>query len=171
MCFPPECLGSGPYSILNNLNKRSPKDIYIPRICVAMTVCWMILLFFPPWFQMYISIPITNSLIEFDFIMIAVTIIGIFMAFWNKVILVRQICPLNFSAPGHSSWILIEHATFGLFYVMFRFSTRIWYRGVLRFATDCPWGVWCRGLTTCPLYIGPLFGNLVWNESRFVRLK
>ena len=25
----------------------------------------------------------------------------------------------------------------------------------------CPCGVWCRGLTTCPLYVGPLFGNLV----------
>ena len=46
-------------------------------------------------------------------------------------------------------------------YVMFTFLTRIFYRGVPGFATDCPWGVWCRGLTTCPLYVGPLFGNLV----------
>ena len=38
------------------------------------------------------------------------------------------------------------------------------------FATDCPGGVWCRGLTTCPLSVGPLFGNLVWNDSRFVSL-
>ena len=33
--------------------------------------------------------------------------------------------------------------------------------GVPGFATDCPCSVWCRGLTTCPLYVGPLFGNLV----------
>ena len=39
--------------------------------------------------------------------------------------------------------------------------TRILYRGVPGFATDCPCGVWCRGLTICPLYVGPLFGNLV----------
>ena len=27
--------------------------------------------------------------------------------------------------------------------------------GVPGFATDCPCGVWCRGLTTCLLYVGP----------------
>ena len=50
----------------------------------------------------------------------------------------------------------IEHVTFGLLYVMFRFSTRIFYGGVPGFATDCHCGVWCRGLTTCLLYVGPL---------------
>ena len=29
------------------------------------------------------------------------------------------------------------------------------------FATDCPWGAWCRELTTSLQYVGPLFGNLV----------
>ena len=37
----------------------------------------------------------------------------------------------------------------------------IFYRGVPGFTTDCPCGVWWRGLTTCLLYVGPLFGNLV----------
>ena len=55
----------------------------------------------------------------------------------------------------------IEHVSFGLLYVMFTFPTRIFYRGVPSFTTDCPCDVWCRGLTTCPLYVGPLFGNLV----------
>ena len=55
----------------------------------------------------------------------------------------------------------IGHIFFGLLYVMFTFPTRIIYRGVPGFATDCPSGVWCRGLTTCSLYVGPLFGNLV----------
>ena len=32
----------------------------------------------------------------------------------------------------------IEHVTFGLPYVMFRFSSRMLYRGVPGFATDCP---------------------------------
>ena len=55
----------------------------------------------------------------------------------------------------------IEHVTFGLLYVMFTFPTRTFYRGVQGFASDCPCGVWCRGLTTCLLYVGPLFENLV----------
>ena len=47
------------------------------------------------------------------------------------------------------------------FIVMFRFSTRIFYRGVPGSVTDCSCGVWCRGLTTCLLYVGPLF----WKSS------
>ena len=34
------------------------------------------------------------------------------------------------------------------------------YRGVPGCATDCPCGVWCRGLTICLLYVGQIFGNL-----------
>ena len=45
--------------------------------------------------------------------------------------------------------------------VMFTFPTRIFYRAVPGFAIDCPCGVWCREFTTSPLYVGPLFGNLV----------
>ena len=59
----------------------------------------------------------------------------------------------------------IEHITFERLYVMLRFSTGISYRGVPGFTTACPCGVWWRGLTTCLLYVGPLFGNLVWNDS------
>ena len=50
----------------------------------------------------------------------------------------------------------IEHITVGLLYVMFTFPSRIFYRGVPGFATDCPCGVWCHGLTTCLLYVGLL---------------
>ena len=64
----------------------------------------------------------------------------------------------------------IEHVTFGLLYVMFTFLTETFYMGVPSFATDCPCGVWCHVLATCPLYVGPLFGNLVWNDSKFVSL-
>ena len=44
------------------------------------------------------------------------------------------------------------------------------YREVPGFAADCPYGVWCRGLTTCPLRVGPLFGNKNKNDSNFVSL-
>ena len=39
--------------------------------------------------------------------------------------------------------------------VIFKFPSRIFCRRVPGFATDCPCGVWCRGLTTCLLYVGP----------------
>ena len=47
-----------------------------------------------------------------------------------------------------------EHVTFGLLCVIFKFPSRIFCRRVPGFATDCPCGVWCRGLTTCLLYVG-----------------
>ena len=40
------------------------------------------------------------------------------------------------------------------------YSQRVFYKGVPGFATDCLCGVWCRGLTTCFLYVIPLFGKL-----------
>ena len=64
----------------------------------------------------------------------------------------------------------IRHGPIGPFYVTSRYSSRIFYRGVSCFATDCPWGVWCRGLTTCLLYVGPLFENLLLNNSWAVDL-
>ena len=48
-----------------------------------------------------------------------------------------------------------EHVTFGLLCVTFKFPSRLFCRRVPGFATDCPCGVWCRGLTTCLLYVGP----------------
>ena len=63
----------------------------------------------------------------------------------------------------------IQH-TIRLLYATSIYSTRIFYRGVSGFATDCPCGVWCRGLTTCLLYVGPLFGYLLLNNSWAVGL-
>ena len=37
-------------------------------------------------------------------------------------------------------------------------------------ATDCPCDVWCRGLTTCLLHVGPPFGNRFFNTSWAVGL-
>ena len=62
----------------------------------------------------------------------------------------------------------IEHVTFGLLYVMFTFPAGIFSRGVPGFATACPCSIWCCGLTTCFLHVGPLFGNLVKIDSRSV---
>ena len=42
-----------------------------------------------------------------------------------------------------------------LYSVFLKKTSRIFCRRVPGFATDCPCGVWCRGLTTCLLYVGP----------------
>ena len=47
---------------------------------------------------------------------------------------------------------------------------RIFPTGVPGFATDCPCGVWCRGLTTCFLYVSPPFANMFLYDSRSVKL-
>ena len=64
----------------------------------------------------------------------------------------------------------IQNGTIGSLYVTSRYSNRIFYRGFSGFATDCPCGVWCRRLTTCLLYIGPLFRNRLLNNSWAVGL-
>ena len=53
----------------------------------------------------------------------------------------------------------IQRGAIGPLYVTSSYSTWIFCRGVSGFATDCPCDVWCRGLTTCLLHVGPPFGN------------
>ena len=55
----------------------------------------------------------------------------------------------------------------GPLYVTFSYSIWIFCRGISVFATDCPCDVWCRGLTTCLLHVGPPFGNRFLNTSKF----
>ena len=51
-----------------------------------------------------------------------------------------------------------------------RYSIWIFCRGILRLATDCPCGVWCRGLTTCLLFVGPLFWKSTFKQQLSCRL-
>ena len=57
----------------------------------------------------------------------------------------------------------IQHGAIGPLYVTSSYSTWVFCRGVSGFATDCPCDVWCRGLTTCLLHVGPPFGNRFLN--------
>ena len=59
----------------------------------------------------------------------------------------------------------IQHGANGPLYVTPSYSTWICCRGVSGFATDCPCGVWCRGLTTCLLHVGPPFGNRILKQQ------
>ena len=65
---------------------------------------------------------------------------------------------------------LIQHGAIGPLYVTSSYSTWILCRGVSGFATDCPCDVWCRGLTTCLLHVGPPFGNRFSNTNWAVSL-
>ena len=64
----------------------------------------------------------------------------------------------------------IQHGANGPLYVTSNYSTWIFCRGISGFATDCPCGVWCRGLTTCLLHVGPPFENWILNNSWAVGL-
>ena len=64
----------------------------------------------------------------------------------------------------------IQHGAIGPLYVTSSYSIWIFCRGVSGFATDCPCEVWCRGLTTCLLHVGPPFGNRFLNISWAVGL-
>ena len=64
----------------------------------------------------------------------------------------------------------IQHGAIGPLYVTSSYSTWRFCRGVSGFATDCPCDVWCRGLTTCLLHVGPPFGNRFLNTSWVVGL-
>ena len=64
----------------------------------------------------------------------------------------------------------IQHGANGPLYVTSSYSTWIFCRGVSGFATDCPCNVWCHGLTTCLLHVGPPFGNWFLNTSWAVGL-
>ena len=77
----------------------------------------------------------------------------------KEVIMIKTLIILHLTTSYSSN--------FRLLFVMCRISTRIFYRIVVGFATDCPCGVWCRGLATCLLYVGQLFRSLVWNESGY----
>ena len=71
---------------------------------------------------------------------------------------------LDVSAPGHCFWILNWTCYLRTPFCHFRYCTRVFYQEVPGFATDCPCGVWWHWLTTCLLYVGPHFGNLVWKK-------
>ena len=64
----------------------------------------------------------------------------------------------------------IQHGAIGPLYVTSSYSIWISCRGISGFATDCPCDVWCRGLSTCLLHVGPPFGNRFLNTSWSVGL-
>ena len=124
-------------------------------VCQKIWYCYSFLVGFKCTFQLYSS--------------------GFFMLWYgykyHVTLCIGQLHPITVSRTvlfWCEYWI--GHVTFGLLYFVLRVSIRIFNSGVPGFVTDCPWGVWCNGLTTFLLYVGPLFINLVWNDTRFVSL-
>ena len=64
----------------------------------------------------------------------------------------------------------IQRGAIGPLYVTSSYLTWIFCRRVSGFATDCPCGVWCRGLAICLLRVGPSFGNRFLKNSWAVGL-
>ena len=87
-----------------------------------------------------------------------------YLVFWNPS------PPRMFLSLDLLSGYRIQHSANGPLYVTSSYSTWIFCRGVSGFATDYPCGVWCRGLTTFPLHVGPPFGNRILNNSWAVGL-
>ena len=120
-------------------------------------------------------------MIAFDFIMIfimiVVTIIGIFLAITYLLIYTLGFLYISSSGSANAQlpgcfhpWTFSLNIGLNMFLFDFFMSclhsllTRLFYRGVPGFATDCPW------INHLLQYVGPLFGNLVENDSRFVNL-
>ena len=122
--------------------------------------------FVSSWVSRWAScVPFTNFLIEVYFFTIVI-ILGISTAilFFGttclnfRVFLVLQMHTfLYVSAPGFSFKYWITHISFGFLYVMCRSPTGIFYRGDPDYPNKCPCGVWCHGLTSRLLYVGPIF--------------
>ena len=64
----------------------------------------------------------------------------------------------------------IQYGAIRPLYFTSSYSTWIFCKGVSGFATDCHCEVWCRGLNTCLLHVGPPFGNRFLSTSRAVGL-
>ena len=91
--------------------------------------------------------------------------------FETRYLVLCSISPPRMFLPlGLLSEYRIQHGAIGPLYVTYSYSTWIFCRGVSGFATDCPSGVWCRGLTTCLLHVGSPFGNRLLNNSWAVGL-
>ena len=75
--------------------------------------------------------------------------------------------PRMFLSLDFLSEYRIQHGAIGPLYVTSSYWTGIFCRGVSGFGTDCPCDVWCRGLTTCLLHVGPPFGNWFLPEASF----
>ena len=76
----------------------------------------------------------------------------------------RRLCPWNFFQ--NIGFSVVPSDPF-----MSDLDTKLGYStGGFRLSTDCPSGAWCRGSTTCLLYVGPLFGNRLSNQSWAVGL-
>ena len=137
-------------------------NIYIYIYAFLYEFCFL-------WFTNCVLLSVDNSLIPGCLWLLAFVlnyntlILGIW---WSTIPhLPGCFCPWTFFSEYR-----IQHGAIGPLYVTSGYSTWIFCRGVAGFVTDCPCNVWCRGLTTCLLHVGPPFGNRFLNTSWAVGL-
>ena len=110
----------------------------------ALLSCWMAL-----------CVHYTNPLIEFYFIIIVI-VIGICMACF--------IINYTFRLSVAKEFWFCKCAALWTFPLNIGLN-KLHGPG---FATDSPCAIWCRGSTTCLLYVGPRIEDWVWNNSGYV---
>ena len=89
-----------------------------------------------------------------------------FRVFETRCLWFCNCSPLGVFLPLVLPWLgNTKHNTIGRLYVGCISSTRIIFRGVPGFVTDCSCGVWFRGLSTCLLYVIPVYVDLVLHNS------
>ena len=159
--FPPDDLGSRPEALWEYIYIYI--YIYIYNGCViqywrsctpsrsiglyfwGVRGSWAECHFFFLWF--------TNCVLFFDKSLILGCLWPLVFVLNNTLILIWYLVFYNPSPPRMFlsldllSEYRIQHGANGPLYVTSSYSTWIFCRGVSGFATDCPCGVWCRGLT------------------------
>ena len=123
---------------------------------------------FHGWFTNCVLLSDDNSLIPGCLWLLAFVL--------NNTLILGICCSTIPHLPGcFCPWTFFQNIGFNMvpsdpFHVTSSYSTWIFCRAVSGFATDCPCDVWCRGLTTYLLHVGPPFGNRLLNTSWAVGL-
>ena len=139
--------------------KLNPLTVYRTVLGSARFLCWMS-------FSVFFGLPIAScSMIDSLILwclwpLVFVSNNILILAIWRSAIS----HPKMFLVQGLSEY-RIQHGAIGPLHVTSSYSTWIFCRGVSGFVIDCPCGVWCPGLTTCLLYVGPLFGNRLLKQQ------
>ena len=113
----------------------------------------------------------TNCVLLSDDINLIPGCLWLFAFVLNNTLILGMWCFTIPHLPGcFCPWTFFQNIGFNMVPsnpFMSRPATQLWVSG---FATDCLCDVWCRGLTTCLLHVGPPFGNRFLNTSWAVGL-
>ena len=180
--FPPDDLGSRPEALLIYMYVHSLYEFcyrsYIQRECHSVLAKLHPMTFFRgvrgSWAECHFFVFFGLQIVSCSFIntrMLVTFTICFKQHFDARYLVFYNTSPPRMFLSLDLLWEhRIQHGANGPLYITSSYSTWIFCRGVSGFSTDCPCGVWCRGLTTCLLHGGPPFGNRILSNSWAVGL-